>query len=87
MKKEELIKTVQDAVEEAYKAGYVEAIAQCLASIADSLERKTKTGHWIDVDETHGKCDRCGAIFEMASPNGEANYCPNCGTRMEGKDD
>jgi predicted nucleic acid-binding Zn-ribbon protein len=41
-----------------------------------------KTGHWINIDETHSKCDRCGAVFEIASENGEANYCPNCGARM-----
>jgi predicted RNA-binding Zn-ribbon protein involved in translation (DUF1610 family) len=28
------------------------------------------------------KCDRCGAVFEIASENGEANYCPNCGAKM-----
>jgi DNA-directed RNA polymerase subunit RPC12/RpoP len=41
-----------------------------------------KTGHWINIDETHSKCDRCGAVFEIASENGEANYCPNCGAKM-----
>lgn len=42
-----------------------------------------KTGHWINLDETHSKCDRCGAVFEIASENGEANYCPSCGAKME----
>ena len=41
-----------------------------------------KTGRWINVDETHSKCDRCEAVFEITSPNGEVNYCPNCGTKM-----
>lgn len=36
-------------------------------------------GHWINIDKTHSKCDRCGAVFEIVSANGEANYCPNCG--------
>jgi hypothetical protein len=42
-----------------------------------------ETGHWVNIDATHSKCDRCDAIFEIASENGEANYCPNCGARME----
>lgn len=44
--------------------------------------KQPKTGHWINIDETHSKCDRCGAVFEIASKNGEVNYCPHCGERM-----
>ena len=39
-------------------------------------------GYWIDIDETHSECDQCGAVFEIVSANGEANYCPNCGCLM-----
>ena len=41
-----------------------------------------KRGHWINIDETHSKCDKCESVFEIASANGEANYCPNCGCFM-----
>lgn len=41
-----------------------------------------KAGQWINIDATHSKCDRCGAVFEIASENGDANYCPNCGRKM-----
>lgn len=47
-----------------------------------SVQSKIKTGHWINIDETHSKCDRCGAVFEISSENGEANYCPHCGAKM-----
>lgn len=40
-------------------------------------------GHWINIDKTHSKCDKCESIFEIVSVNGEANYCPNCGAKME----
>ena len=40
-------------------------------------------GHWIDIDETHSKCSRCRAVFEIYSENGEAMYCPNCGSDIE----
>lgn len=48
--------------------------------------QEPKTGHWINIDETHSKCDRCWAVFEITSPNGEVNYCPNCGAKMERSD-
>lgn len=41
-------------------------------------------GHWINIDATHSKCDRCGAVFEIVSENDEVNYCPNCGADMRG---
>lgn len=44
------------------------------------IEQEPKKGHWIDIDETHSKCSRCGAVFEIYSENGEAIYCPNCGS-------
>ena len=61
--------------EQAYMKGYEDA--------SKKYRQEPKTGHWIDTDETHSKCDRCGAVFEIASGNGEANYCPNCGAKME----
>lgn len=39
-------------------------------------------GHWINIDKTHSKCDKCESVFEIVSANGEANYCPNCGCFM-----
>ena len=43
-------------------------------------------GHWISVDKTHSECDQCGAVFEIVSANGEANYCPNCGAETESEE-
>jgi ribosomal protein L37E len=51
-----------------------------------SVTPTRKKGKWINIDETHSKCDRCGAVFEIASENGEANYCPNCGAEMESEE-
>jgi ribosomal protein L37E len=56
--------------------------------ISDTLPSVTpqpKVGRWINIDATHSKCDRCGAVFEIASENGESNYCPHCGAKMEEK--
>lgn len=57
-------------------------LAKWLKELKQLKEQEPKTGHWINIDETHSKCDRCGAVFEIASENGEANYCPNCGAKM-----
>lgn len=53
-----------------------------LTHILPPVTSQPKMGHWINIDATHSKCDRCGAIFEIASENGEANFCPNCGAKM-----
>ena len=41
-----------------------------------------KTGKWISIDATHSQCDKCLAVFEIVSTNGEVNFCPNCGADM-----
>lgn len=48
-----------------------------------SVTPKPKSGKWIDIGATHSQCDKCLAVFEIVSVNGEANYCPNCGAKME----
>lgn len=48
-----------------------------------NIQPQPKSGKWIDVDATHSQCDKCLAVFEIISANGEANFCPNCGAKME----
>lgn len=41
-----------------------------------------KSGHWGRVY----KCDQCGNYLDFDGVNtgrGSANYCPNCGSRMD----
>lgn len=43
-----------------------------------------KIGHWIRVDKDKCKCDKCEVISFIAMyPNGDKNYCPNCGAKMQ----
>lgn len=46
-----------------------------------------KVGYWVNVDATHSQCSQCHSIFEITSHKGEfegeCNYCPNCGAKME----
>lgn len=63
-------------------ADYGESDHEAMKMAIKALEQEPKTGHWINIDATHSKCDRCLAEFEIASQNGEVNYCPNCGAKM-----
>ena len=51
-----------------------------MPSVTPKIE--PRKGHWINTDATHSKCNRCGALFEIISADGEANFCPNCGADM-----
>ena len=53
-----------------------------LMSIPSPVTPERPKGHWINIDKTHSKCDKCESVFEIVSVNGEANYCPNCGCFM-----
>lgn len=53
--------------------------------IAISALDRPKIGRWISLDDYRGKyndygykCSECGEHSDY-----EANFCPNCGTRME----
>ena len=50
-----------------------------------SVEPERKTGHWIDTDNYYQrwKCSECGCHTRDAEPN----YCPNCGAKMEMRND
>ena len=46
-------------------------------------------GRWIDESLGHnwyGKCSACGEAYNVDSWYGSFNYCPNCGARMDGKE-
>jgi NADH pyrophosphatase NudC (nudix superfamily) len=42
-----------------------------------------KTGHWIHLKHDKGKCSECHDVVLIAQMYGNANYCPNCGAKME----
>ena len=60
---------------------YKELLTACYKDLPSVTPARPK-GHWINIDKTHSKCDKCESIFEIVSVNGEANYCPNCGSQM-----
>lgn len=66
---------------------------QSLPSAVLSPEPKRKTGKWIPIRRAmfsktvvQVKCSECGNLLDLIGVNcgrGDANYCPNCGARME----
>lgn len=48
---------------------------------ADVVE--VKHGEWLPTNDDNKKlCSRCDVIHLIAQyPNGQANYCPNCGAK------
>lgn len=55
---------------------------------APTIEPERKTGKWIK-EKSRGQlyqCSACGNYLDFRGVNagrGSANYCPNCGARME----
>lgn len=56
-----------------------------------ALEQERKEGRWEKM-EARGRvyrCNQCGNFLDFDGVNvgrGDANYCPNCGAKMEGED-
>lgn len=57
--------------------------------------QEVKHGHWITKDlvnlKIECKCSECGYIgisnYDSYDDPYDFNYCPNCGTKMDGKED
>ena len=63
------------------------------SSIADIINeqptadvQEVKRGTWENTNPPNQlRCNNCEIIHFIAQyPHGEINYCPNCGTRMDG---
>ena len=61
-----------------------------------SAQPEQKVGVWIPIQRAmfsktvvQVKCSECGNLLDLIGVNcgrGDANYCPNCGARMEEQD-
>lgn len=60
-------------------------ITDVLCDLDDMPAAEPRKGKWIDYCGGV-KCDQCGFECDDTYYLGEANYCPNCGARMEESD-
>ena len=60
----------------------------CMAKLNDWLKgEQERQSKWICDNERNSiECDKCGAEYRLSPYERESdfNYCPNCGSRMEG---
>jgi hypothetical protein len=81
-----------------YNYAWQEALGSAEGAIGNlpSAEPERKRGKWIPIQRTffskkvvQVKCSECGNLLDLIGVNcgrGDANYCPNCGAKMEGSD-
>lgn len=60
----------------------------CMAKLNEWLKgEQERQAKWICDHESNSiECDKCGAEYKLSPYERESdfNYCPNCGSRMEG---
>lgn len=63
----------------------VEVVRDLCVKALQPVTPKQRRGKWILDDETDSiTCDKCGCLLWANDIYiGEANYCPNCDTKME----
>ena len=69
------------------KRAYTRAAAIIEQITAEDVQ-PVKHGRWIEVTPKHSRCTVCDitCLIAVYPISGGANYCPNCGARMDLKD-
>lgn len=79
----EWLTSAKDVPNYAYEHGYADGMAEVKAQLP-------KRGKWIQIDKHTVQCPLCHRYLDLHGVNagrGDANYCPNCGAKMEVQDD
>lgn len=63
-----------------------QTICKVVAEMPSADVQPVKHGQWIEVTPKHSRCSVCDttcliAVYPISKG---ANYCPNCGARMDG---
>jgi hypothetical protein len=73
-----------------YKHDKDDCMDRMLRDAADAVEQLPKRGEWIRIDKHTVQCSLCRRYLDLRGVNagrGDANYCPNCGAKMETQDE
>lgn len=62
-------------------APYFEKAAQILEKLPAADVAPVVHGHKVDDGGFYARCSQCDGVLPLC-----ANYCPNCGAKMDGKD-
>ena len=83
---EEIARLLAACVLALEKRGYdIEHIAKELKNLKP--KSSVRRGLWLPTnDDNKKRCNQCDVIHLIAQyPHGQANYCPNCGAKMDGE--
>lgn len=47
---------------------------------------EVRHGKWVNDQGNEYRCSGCGYSYINATSDGNYNYCPNCGAKMDGGD-
>lgn len=78
----EWLTSAKDVPNYAYEHGYADGVAEIKAQLP-------KRGEWIWIDKHTVQCPLCHRYLDLRGVNagrGDANYCPNCGVKMEAQE-
>ena len=84
-----LIDDADAVLEQVFKEVTIDAITmtECVMEQEPSEDvQPVVPAHWIDQGHKIFKCSNCGTFLDFSGVNagrGDANYCPNCGARMD----
>lgn len=91
--REEAIKEIREVYENEYPTASGDFdeyashdVPNVLRNIPSADVQPVKRGRWIEVSPKHSRCSVCDttcliAVYPISKG---ANYCPNCGARMDG---
>lgn len=87
MHKIQIKKGFTDEQMSSYRQGFIDAIREYEQRIATDMH-PVKHGRWIEITPKHSRCSCCYAtcLIAMFPISADANFCPNCGARMDGDD-
>lgn len=86
----EYIKAIRDGLHETgkdspYRDALIPKMKAACDFVLDEMDQKLPVGRWVKEDNATSYCSECGEL--IFTVQNWFKYCPQCGTRMNGKGD